>query len=36
MPSTFFGLEIGSRALSANQTALNTISSNTANIDTPG
>lgn len=36
MPSTFFGLEIGARALQANQTALNVVGNNTANIDTPG
>ena len=36
MPSTFFGLEIGTRALQSNQTALNVVSNNTANIDTPG
>lgn len=36
MPSTFFGLEIGSRALTANQLALNVVSNNTSNINTPG
>ncbi|MCS6777561.1 MAG: flagellar hook-associated protein FlgK [Chloroherpetonaceae bacterium] len=36
MPSTFFGLEIGRRALSANQLALQVTGNNTANVNTPG
>ena len=36
MPSTFFGLEIGRRALTANQQALNVVGQNTANVGTPG
>ena len=36
MPSTFFGLEIGTRALTSSQIALNVVSNNTSNINTPG
>jgi flagellar hook-associated protein 1 FlgK len=36
MPSTFFALETGSRALQASQVALEVIGNNTANINTPG
>src|SRR5690348_8089991 len=36
MPSTFFGIELGSRALSANQLGLDVVGQNTANINTPG
>ena len=36
MPSTFFGMEIGTRALQTSQTALEVIGNNTANINTPG
>lgn len=36
MPSTFFGLEIGTRALASSQIALDVVSNNTANINTPG
>jgi flagellar hook-associated protein 1 FlgK len=36
MASTFFAFEIGNSALQANQLALNVVSNNTANIDTPG
>ncbi len=36
MSSTFAGLEIGRRALSANQLALNVIGQNTANVGTAG
>ena len=36
MPSTFFGLEIGTRALQSSQVALDVIGNNTSNINTPG
>ncbi len=36
MPSTFFGLQIGSSALSANQTALDVTSNNISNMNTAG
>lgn len=36
MPSTFFGLEIGRRALNASQLALQVTGNNTANVNTPG
>jgi flagellar hook-associated protein 1 FlgK len=36
MPSTFFGIEIGSRALAANQLALDVTSQNLSNVNTPG
>lgn len=36
MPSSFFGLEIGRRALDTSQLALDIVSSNTANVGTPG
>lgn len=36
MPSTFFGIEIGSRALAASQLALDVVGQNTSNINTPG
>jgi flagellar hook-associated protein 1 len=36
MPSTFYGMEIGRRALNASQMALNVVSHNTANVNTPG
>ena len=36
MSSTFFGLEIGSRALKANQLALDVTGHNTSNVGTPG
>lgn len=36
MPSTFFGLEIGRRALQTSQTALDVIGQNTSNVNTPG
>lgn len=36
MSSTFFGLELGFRSLTASQTELAVISNNTANINTPG
>jgi flagellar hook-associated protein 1 len=36
MSSTFFGLEIGRRALSADQLALTVVGQNTANVGTPG
>lgn len=36
MPSTFFGIEIGSRALASSQLALDVIGQNTSNINTPG
>lgn len=36
MPSTFFGIELGSRGLAANQLALQVVGENTANINTPG
>ncbi len=36
MSSTFFGLEIGKRALDASQLALNVVGQNTANVNTPG
>jgi len=36
MPSTFFGLEIGKRALQASQLALDTVGHNTGNVNTPG
>jgi flagellar hook-associated protein 1 FlgK len=36
VPSTFFGLEIGRRALTANQFALDVVGQNTANVGTPG
>lgn len=36
MPSTFFGLEIGRRALSASQLAIQVSGNNTANVNTPG
>jgi flagellar hook-associated protein 1 FlgK len=36
MPSNFLGIEIGRRALAANQIALETIGQNTSNVNTPG
>lgn len=36
MSSTFFALETGIRALATNQTALEVVGNNTANINTPG
>jgi flagellar hook-associated protein 1 len=36
MPSTFFGMEIGRRALSASQLAIQVTGNNTANVNTPG
>ncbi len=36
MPSTFFGIEIGSRALTTSQLALDVIGQNTSNVNTPG
>src|SRR5579862_9128003 len=36
MASTFGGLEIGARALTASQIALNVTGQNTANVGTPG
>jgi flagellar hook-associated protein 1 FlgK len=36
MPSTFFGFEIANSALQANQLALDVVSNNTSNINTPG
>ncbi|WP_249652442.1 flagellar basal body protein, partial [Lysinibacillus sp. D4A1_S13] len=36
MPSTFMGLETARRALSAQQTALSTVSNNVANANTEG
>ncbi len=36
MSSNFLGIEIGRRALAANQIALETIGQNTANVNTPG
>ena len=36
MPSTFFGIEIGRRALAANQVALDVIGQNTSNVGTAG
>ena len=36
MPSTFYGMEIGRRSLSASQMALNVVSHNTSNVNTPG
>jgi flagellar hook-associated protein 1 FlgK len=36
MPSTFFGIEIGSRALASDQIALDTVSQNISNVSTPG
>lgn len=36
MPSTFFGFEIGRRGLAASQLALDVISHNTTNVNTPG
>jgi flagellar hook-associated protein 1 FlgK len=36
MPSTFFGIEIGTRALMTNQLALQVIGQNTANVNTEG
>ncbi len=36
MPSTFFGMEIGRRALSTSQLALNVVGQNTANVGTAG
>lgn len=36
MPSTFFGIETALRALSTSQTALDVISNNIANVNTPG
>lgn len=36
MASTFFGIELGRRALDANQLALTVVGQNTANINTPG
>ncbi len=36
MASTFAGIEIGSRALTASQTVLDVIGQNTANVSTPG
>lgn len=36
MPSTFMGLETARRALSAQQTALSTVSNNVANANTAG
>ncbi|HLK57575.1 MAG TPA: flagellar hook-associated protein FlgK [Chthonomonadaceae bacterium] len=36
MPSTFYGMEIGSRALTTNQIALDVVGQNIANINTPG
>ncbi len=36
MPSTFYGMEIGRRALNASQMALNVVSHNTSNVNTPG
>ncbi len=36
MPSTFYGMEIGRRALNASQMALNVVSHNMSNVNTPG
>lgn len=36
MTSTFFGVEIGSRALGASQTALEVVGNNISNVNTPG
>ena len=36
MPSTFFGLEMGTRALQSSQIALDVVGNNTSNINTPG
>src|SRR5579871_1627481 len=36
MPSTFYGMEIGRRALEANQLAIDVTSQNVSNVGTPG
>jgi len=36
LPSTFSGIEIASRALQVNQTAINVVGHNVANVNTPG